>query len=89
MGRQVNLRLPFDPWPCERDVWRLLACGLSYAEIARRRGTSERTVRGHAHTLLAKLGVKNRVQAARLAWQRGLVTVDEAWAVVEIQRRQR
>lgn len=57
----------------EIEVLGLVAAGLANAEIAVRLSISERTVKFHVSSLLAKLGVKNRTQAARLARERGLV----------------
>jgi DNA-binding NarL/FixJ family response regulator len=51
-----------------------VAAGLPNAEIAARLSISERTVKFHVSSILAKLGVKNRTQAARLARERGLVS---------------
>lgn len=57
----------------ERDVLVLLAEGLSNAEIARRLHIGTTTVKDHVSTLLGKLGVTNRVQAAVRAHQLRLV----------------
>jgi len=57
----------------ERDVLRLLADGRSNAEIAAKLFMSEGTVKVHVSHVLAKLDVGNRVQAAILAHQVGLV----------------
>ncbi|MCH0538225.1 response regulator transcription factor [Streptomyces sp. MUM 203J] len=57
----------------EREVLVLLAEGLSNAEIARRLFIGTTTVKDHVSTLLGKLGVTNRVQAAVRAHQLRLV----------------
>ncbi|UUS32930.1 MULTISPECIES: response regulator [Streptomyces] len=57
----------------EREVLALLAEGLSNTEIAQRLFIGTTTVKDHVSTLLAKLGVTNRVQAAVRAHQLRLV----------------
>ena len=56
----------------EEDVLRLLAKGLTNADIAARLYLSEGTVRNHISAILAKLGVSDRTQAAVIAIQHGL-----------------
>jgi DNA-binding NarL/FixJ family response regulator len=56
----------------EVDVLRLLARGLSNAEIAERLHLSEGTIRNHVSAIFAKLDVSDRTQAAILAIQHGL-----------------
>ncbi|MFH8386850.1 LuxR C-terminal-related transcriptional regulator [Kitasatospora sp. NPDC018058] len=62
----------------EVEVLRLIASGCSNRQIGTRLQVSETTVKTHVSKVLAKLGLSARVQAARLAWQVGLVPVDQA-----------
>ncbi|MFD8979596.1 response regulator [Streptomyces sp. NPDC059564] len=56
----------------ERDVLAGLAAGLSNAEIASRLHLVEGTVKAHVSAVLAKLGARNRVEAAVAAHEAGL-----------------
>ncbi|GAA1022182.1 MULTISPECIES: response regulator transcription factor [Amycolatopsis] len=57
----------------EREVLVLLAEGLSNADIAARMFVVEGTVKAHVSTILTRLDVRNRVQAAITAFEAGLV----------------
>jgi DNA-binding NarL/FixJ family response regulator len=60
----------------ERDVFRLIAQGLSNGEIAQELYISETTVKTHVTHILQKLSLRDRVQAVVLAYQTGIFEPD-------------
>jgi DNA-binding NarL/FixJ family response regulator len=59
--------------PRETEILKLLAQGQSNKHIARETGVEERTVKAHVSSILAKLGLSSRTQAALFALKEGLV----------------
>lgn len=60
----------------ETDTLRLLARGLANREIASELGVSEMTVKTHVSSILSKLDLKSRTQAALFALREGLVGLE-------------
>src|SRR5215210_8205614 len=65
----------------ELDVLRLLARGLANKQISRDLGIAEKTVKTHVSSILGKLGVQSRTQAALYAGREGVVPLSELGAM--------
>jgi DNA-binding NarL/FixJ family response regulator len=63
----------------EREVFRLMARGLSNAEIAEELYIGDTTVKTHITHILQKLNLRDRVQAVVLAYQTGIFETDTRW----------
>ena len=61
----------------ESEVLRHIARGQTNAEIADELFVTENTVKTHVARVLAKLGIRDRVQAVIIAYESGLVTVSD------------
>ena len=77
-GRAIDPQLALDAWSQadplndrERQVLRLSGDGRSASEIATQLGLSHGTVRNYLSECISKLGVANRIEAYRLARQKG------------------
>lgn len=57
----------------EMEVLKLIAEGLSNADMAEKLVLSEKTVKGHVSNILSKLHLADRTQAAVFAWREGVV----------------
>lgn len=60
----------------ELEVLKLIADGMSNAEMAARLVLSEKTIKGHVSNILSKLHLVDRTQAAVYAWREGIVRKD-------------
>jgi NarL family two-component system response regulator LiaR len=77
-GRREDMLNPFTQLSeRELEVLKLIADGMSNAEIAAKLVLSEKTVKGHVSNILGKLHLADRTQAAVYAWREGVVRKDQ------------
>ena len=69
---KVDPELPDGLTPREAEVLKLIAAGLSNTEIAAALVVSDATVKTHINHVFAKTGARDRAQAVRYAYERGL-----------------
>ena len=60
----------------ELEVLRLIVDGMSNKEIACALSVTESTIKNHVNSLLNKMHVRDRTQAATMALKRGILTLD-------------
>ncbi len=61
----------------EHQVLQLVAKGLTNKEIGRAFGISDNTARNHVNSIIEKLGVSDRTEAATIAMRQGLVSMTD------------
>ena len=73
-GRRAEAINPFTELSeRELEVLKLIADGMSNAEMAEKLVLSEKTIKGHVSNILSKLHLADRTQAAVYAWREGVV----------------
>ncbi|MCB0115164.1 MAG: response regulator transcription factor, partial [Caldilineaceae bacterium] len=83
IARKLMARMPAPTTPLdelserEREVLQHLAHGMSNKEIGRALHLTEQTIKGYVSTILAKLQINDRTQAALLAVRYGLVRIED------------
>jgi NarL family two-component system response regulator LiaR len=75
-GHELRTNLYVDLTEREQEVLRLIAEGLTNAQIAEQLSIGEKTVKGHVSNVLSKLSLADRTQAAVYAWREGFVHRD-------------
>ena len=76
-ARLAERMMRTDLTPREIEILKLLSKGPTNKEIGRALGISENTVKNHVNSIIEKLEVSDRTEAATTAIQRGLISVDD------------
>jgi two-component system, NarL family, response regulator len=76
-ARLAERMMRTDLTPREIEILKLVSKGPTNKEIGRALGISENTVKNHVNSIIEKLEVSDRTEAATTAIQRGLISVDE------------
>jgi two-component system, NarL family, response regulator len=76
-ARLADRMMRTDLTPREVEILQMLAKGQTNKQIGRELGISENTVKNHVNSIIEKLEVSDRTQAATTAIQRGLITLEE------------
>lgn len=63
--------------PQQIEVLRLIAQGCTNRQIAEKLHIARGTVERHVHSILSRLGMRNRTEAAHWALQQGLIKLDD------------
>jgi two-component system, NarL family, response regulator len=61
----------------ELEILKMLSKGLTNKQIGHALGISDNTVKNHVNSIIEKLEVSDRTEAATTAIQRGLITVED------------
>lgn len=76
-ARLADRMMRTDLTPREIEILKLLSKGPTNKEIGQALGISENTVKNHVNSIIEKLEVSDRTEAATTAIQRGLISVDD------------
>jgi two-component system, NarL family, response regulator len=76
-SRLAERMMRSDLTPRELEILKMLSKGLTNKQIGHALGISDNTVKNHVNSIIEKLEVSDRTEAATTAIQRGLITIEE------------
>src|SRR5277367_970094 len=76
-SRLAERMMRSDLTPRELEILKMLSKGLTNKQICHALGISDNTVKNHVNSIIEKLEVSERTEAATTAIQRGLITIEE------------